>query len=202
MQNIEDTKIQEDTQTELDDDNISIDSIVNDDELKNVFNNLSKKIKPVMEKMTTSIKNSFNIDPDQFIESVKYTENICMQNIQDVINSIKEYDFTKIDLQKYSQMDSTEYNKETAKILYLIHNMIITCNELEKSGYDKTRIENHKKNYIISLFMSIYIIIGCTHYLEEFSSKIDKEITELSMKNIMNSITPMLQFFGKTFTNF
>ena len=97
---------------------------------------------------------------------------------------------------KYSQPDNKEYSKETAKILYMINNMMITCNELEKSGYDKTRIENHKKNYIISSFMSVYIILICTNYLEEFSSKIDKEIMELSMKNITNSLMPLLQIFG------
>jgi len=176
MEKQEDTQTQEDTQDKLYDDNISIDSIVNDNDFKNAFNNLSKKIGPIMEKMTNSIKNSFNTDSDQFIESIKYTENICMQNIQDVINFIKIYDFTKIDLVKYSQPDNKEYSKETAKILYMINNMMITCNELEKSGYDKTRIENHKKNYIISSFMSVYIILICTNYLEEFSSKIDKEI--------------------------
>ena len=196
MEKQEDTQTQEDTQDKLDDDNISIDSIVNDNDFKNAFNNLSKKIGPIMEKMTNSIKNSFNTDSDQFIESIKYTENICMQNIQDVINFIKIYDFTKIDLVKYSQPDNKEYSKETAKILYMINNMMITCNELEKSGYDKTRIENHKKNYIISSFMSVYIILICTNYLEEFSSKIDKEIIELSMKNITNSLMPLLQIFG------
>jgi hypothetical protein len=170
--------------SDIDNDN---DNIFNNEDFIKLAKNVGNKIMPRI----NSMKDNFSMDEDKFFESVKSTQNICDNNIITYLEFIKTFDKSKIDLTKY--IDEKEFRKIFGQI-YLTYEH---CDELEKNGFDKQRLENHKKAFTLTMGMPLYSSLMITHFFKEQNLEFDKEIFELFTKNLMDKMSPLMKMFGQ-----
>ena len=69
--------------------------------------------------------------------------------------------------------------------------------KLEKNGFDKQRLENHKKAFTLTMGMPLYSSLMITHFFKEQNLQFDKEIFELFTKNLMDKMSPLMKMFGQ-----